>query len=234
MRSTIFFVLFFSSFLQLKSDRYTTVHRCLWWMIFLWSEAYFVKNIIMSMSYCHIFFQWNLFPLFLITHSSSFSVIHVNVNIKNSIKKDMTLLLFFLSKSPGSHTVSFQIKPWVAFGLLYLLIELFYIGVPVGRMAGRMYGHVTMKISRMHCFPNFFTRGAPLHASCGKELRYHTWIVTHLILGQKYLFYLRLLRQVYSNFQLLIIKCFSQVLTMVNQYKNSPFYSYKLMETRLG
>ena len=27
--------------------------------------------------------------------------------------------------------ISFQIKPWVAFGLPYLLIELFYIGMPV-------------------------------------------------------------------------------------------------------
>ena len=55
---------------------------------------------------------------FSITRSSSFSVIHVSVNIKNNAEKDTTLLLFFLSKSPGGHAISFQIKPWVAFGLL--------------------------------------------------------------------------------------------------------------------
>ena len=65
----------------------------------------------------------------------SFSVIHVSVKIKNIIKKDTTLL-FFLSKSPGSHAISFQTEPWVAFGLPYLLIELFYIGMPVVQMDG--------------------------------------------------------------------------------------------------
>ena len=33
-----------------------------------------------------------------LTRSSSFSVIHVSVNIKNNSEKDTTLLLFFLSK----------------------------------------------------------------------------------------------------------------------------------------
>ena len=46
-----------------------------------------------------------------ITRSSSFFVIHVSVNIKNNAEKDTTLLLFFLSKSPGGHVISFQIKP---------------------------------------------------------------------------------------------------------------------------
>ena len=39
------------------------------------------------------------------------SVIHVSVNIKNNVEKDTTLFLFFLSKSPGCHAISFQIKP---------------------------------------------------------------------------------------------------------------------------
>ena len=47
-------------------------------------------------------FHRNSSPSFLITRSSSFSVIHVSVNIKNNVEKDTTLLLFFLSKSPGS------------------------------------------------------------------------------------------------------------------------------------
>ena len=36
--------------------------------------------------------------------------------------------------------ISFQIKPWVAFGLPYLLIELFYIGMLVVRTDGRSVG----------------------------------------------------------------------------------------------
>ena len=67
----------------------------------------------------------NSSPLFSITRSSSFSVIHVSVNIKNNAEKDATLLLFLLSKSPGGRVISFQIKPWVAFGLPYLLTEFF-------------------------------------------------------------------------------------------------------------
>ena len=90
------------------------------------------------------FFLRNSSPLFSITRSSSFSVIHVSVNIKNNAEKDTTLLLFFLSKSPGNHEISFQIKPWVAFGLLYLLIRLFCIGMPVvwtdRRAGGRSVG----------------------------------------------------------------------------------------------
>ena len=94
------------------------------------------------------FFLRNSSPLFSITRSSSFSVIHVSVNIKNNAEKDTTLLLFFLSKSPGGHVISFQIKPWVAFGLPYLLIELFYIGMPVVRTDGRAGGRAVDVRSR--------------------------------------------------------------------------------------
>ena len=102
------------------------------------------------------FFLQNSSLLFSITRSSSFSVIHVSVNIKNNVEKDTTLLLFFLSKSPGGHVISFQIKPWVAFGLPYLLIELFYIGMPVvrtdSRAVGRsVYGHVITTYSYPWC-----------------------------------------------------------------------------------
>ena len=86
------------------------------------------------------FFLQNSSLLFSITQSSSFSVIHASVNIKNNIEKDTTLLLLFFSNSPGGHAISFQIKPWVAFGLPYLLIELFYIGMPVVRTDGRAGG----------------------------------------------------------------------------------------------
>ena len=97
-----------------------------------------------SISHCltaalnfHVFLPQNSSLLFSITRSSSYSVIHETVNIKNIVEKDKTLLLFLLSKSPGGHAISFQIKPWVAFGLLNLLIELFYIGIPVVRTDGR-------------------------------------------------------------------------------------------------
>ena len=105
-------------------------------------------------------------PLFSITRPSSFSVIHDSVNIKNNAEKDTTLLLFFLSKSPGGHVISFQIKPLVAFGLHYLLIELFYIGMPVVRTNGlsggrSVYGHVITKFSRMGRLPHFLSYGAP-------------------------------------------------------------------------
>ena len=56
------------------------------------------------------FHQQNFSPLFSSTCSSSFSVIHVSVDIKNNIKKDSTLL-FFLSKSPGGRAISCQKNP---------------------------------------------------------------------------------------------------------------------------
>ena len=85
------------------------------------------------------FFLQHLSLLFSVTHSSSFSVIHVSVNIKNNVEKDETKLLFFLSKSPGGHSISFQIKPRVAFRLPYLLIDLFFIGSPVLRTDSRAF-----------------------------------------------------------------------------------------------
>ena len=93
------------------------------------------------------FFLQHSSLLFSISRSSSFSVIHVSVNIKNNVEKDTTLLLLFFSNSPGGHAISFQIKPWVAFGLPYLLIELPYFtlvclwcGRTVGRAVGRSVG----------------------------------------------------------------------------------------------
>ena len=92
----------------------------------------------------HVFRLRNSSPLFSITRFSSFSVIHVSANIKNDAEKDTTLSLFFLPKSPDGHVISFQIKPWVAFGLPYLLIELFHIGMFVVRTDGRAGGRGTV------------------------------------------------------------------------------------------
>ena len=103
--------------------------------------TFLVASISHFLTATRFFFLRNSSPLFSITRPSSFSVIHVSVSyIKNNVEKDTNLLLLFLSKSPGGHVISFQIKPWVAFGLPYLLIELFYIGIPVVRTDGRSLG----------------------------------------------------------------------------------------------
>ena len=121
--------------------------------------------------------------LFSIFRSSSFSVILVSVNIKNNVEKDTTLLLFFLFKSPGGHSISFRIKPWVALVLPYLLIELFYNGMPAvpsdgwagGRSVGRsVYGHVITKFSRMGSLPHFL----PMVLDCARFARESSAIST--------------------------------------------------------
>ena len=71
------------------------------------------------------FFLQNSSLLFSITRSSSFSVIHVSINIKYNVEKDTTLLIFL------SFLKSRRPCDFVAFRLPYLLIELFYIGIPV-------------------------------------------------------------------------------------------------------
>ena len=120
------------------------------------------------------------FHVFLSTKFVSFVFNHslYKLFLLNNVEKDTTLLLFFLSKNPGGHAISFQIKPWVEFGLPYLLIELFYIGMPVARTDGRVggrsvYGHVITKFSRMGSLPHFFTHGATMRAPRARELRYY-------------------------------------------------------------
>ena len=54
----------------------------------------------------------------------------MRVNIKDNVEKDSTLLLFFLYKSPGGPEISRQ-KHLQLPVVSYLLIELFYIGMPV-------------------------------------------------------------------------------------------------------
>ena len=85
---------------------------------------------------------------------SSFSAIHVSVNIKNNFKKDTTLLVFFSLKVRAAMQFSS-----VAFGLPYLLIELFKLAYlwmayrPDGRSIARaVYGHVITKFFRMGRF----------------------------------------------------------------------------------
>ena len=72
------------------------------------------------------FHQQNFSSLFSSTCSSSFSVIHMSVDIKNNVKKDSTLL-FFLSKSPGGHVISCQKTPlsciWVAIPVDWVILH---------------------------------------------------------------------------------------------------------------
>ena len=64
--------------------------------------------------------------------------------LSNNVEKDTTLSLLFLSKSLGGHAIFFQIKPWVTFGLPYLLIELFYTGMNVVPTDGGAVGRCTV------------------------------------------------------------------------------------------
>ena len=77
--------------------------------------------------------------------SCSFSVIHVSVTIKNSVQKTRLCCCLFSLKVRAAMRF-----PSVAFGLPYLLIEFFYIGVPVVRTNGRSVGRCT--VTRL---PNF-------------------------------------------------------------------------------
>ena len=77
----------------------------------------------------------------------------------------------------GGYAISRQNNLIVAFGLPYLLIELFYIGMPVVRTDGlsggrSVYGPVITKFSRMGRLLYFLTHGAPL-ARFARELRYN-------------------------------------------------------------
>ena len=69
----------------------------------------------------------NSFPLFSITRSSSFSVIHVSVNIKNNAEKDTTLVLFFLSKSSGGHVKTLSCI-WVVIPVDWVILHWYACG----------------------------------------------------------------------------------------------------------
>ena len=70
----------------------------------------------------------------------------MSVNIKNNVEKDTTLLMFFFLKS-GRPCNFFSNKTLSYTSVAYMLIELFYIGMPPvrtdSRAVGRsVYGHV--------------------------------------------------------------------------------------------
>ena len=142
-----------------------------------WPQAFLIFSPPLSISM--FFFLRNSPSLFSITRSSSFSVIHVSVNIKNNAEKDTTLLLFILSKSPVGLVITFQIKPWVAFALPYLLLKLFYIGMHVVRTDGRSLGR-SVAWCTVTWLPNFLgwvdyhiSLAMGLRPSSAAELRYY-------------------------------------------------------------
>ena len=101
------------------------------------------------------FFLQNSSLLFSITRSSSFSVIHVSINIKYNVEKDTTLLVFlsFLKSRRPCDFVAFRL-PWLNyFTLVYL-----WCGRTFGRSIGRsVYSHVITKFSRMGSFYTTFS-----------------------------------------------------------------------------
>ena len=62
-----------------------------------------------------------------------------SVDLKNNIEQDSTLLLFLFAKCPSGHAIPRQ-KHLELPAVSYLLIELFYIGIPVVGTDGRSDG----------------------------------------------------------------------------------------------
>ena len=83
---------------------------------------------------------------------SSFSVIHVSVNIKNNIEKLTTLFsLFSLSKSPGGHAI-FSRCIWVARPVDWVILYWCACRADGRSVTLAVYGHVITKFSRMGRF----------------------------------------------------------------------------------
>ena len=83
-------------------------------LTFFFAAAHFHLGSRQHFSFSHhrykiftFFFQRNWSPLFFISRSSSFSFIHVNVDIKIQSKERIgfVVVVFFLPKSPGGHAI---------------------------------------------------------------------------------------------------------------------------------
>ena len=86
------------------------------------------------MKFSCFFFQRNSSPWCSFTRSSSFSVIHMSVHIKNNVEK--TRLFFFFSKSPGHSKLNLELH----LGYHTCWLSYFFVGVPVVRTDGRSGG----------------------------------------------------------------------------------------------
>ena len=74
-------------------------------------------------------------------------------------------LIVWASQDAGGHAISRQKNPRVAFGLSYLLIESFYIGMSVVRTYVRLRDYKSQpKFLGYIRQPNLLTHGAPLRA----------------------------------------------------------------------
>ena len=78
-----------------------------------------------------------------------YDIVSNSYNIVPTLQRCVALkIVFFLSESLSSHAISRQ-KHLELPVISHLLIELFYIGMPVmqtdGRTVGRAYGHVITK-----------------------------------------------------------------------------------------
>ena len=117
------------------------------------------------------FFQRNSSPLFLITHSSSFSVIQVSADVKNNVEKDSTLLLlfFFLSGWP----CDFPSKTTrVACGIIPVDLVILHRYACVADRRANERRVTWLPTSRMDGLLNFLTYGAPSTARV--ELSYYS------------------------------------------------------------
>ena len=94
-------------------------------------------------------------------HSHIWKLIVGQIIDSNNAEKDTTLLLFFLSESPGGHVISFQIKQYLELHLGCHTCWLSYLTL-VCLWCGRwVYSHVITKFSRKGRLPHFFSYGAP-------------------------------------------------------------------------
>ena len=104
------------------------------------------------------FFQRNWSPLFFISRSNFFSVIHVSVEIKIKWKERIGFaVVVFISKRPGSYAIITPKRAcaWNA---------KFHPGLHEGADVLRTDDFLRTKISSMHRLPNFLIDGAPLRA----------------------------------------------------------------------
>ena len=108
-------------------------------------------------------FQRNWSPLFFISRSSSFFVIHVNVDIKSKSKErigfTVVVVVFFISKSPGGYAI---------YRRNARVLELQNFTPPY--ITGWTFGTILSEPKFLGCIDNQIF--LPMVLSCARELRY--------------------------------------------------------------